>query len=78
MIALGVIDYEPAIGILSRFAIKHGQENSYVKSLSVMAMFIIAYKAVVSKLARTTFLATVPKLSLDVASELAIVFLASI
>ena len=77
MIALGVIDYEPAIGILSRFAIKHGQENSYVKSLSVMAMCIIAYKAVVSKLARTTFLATVPKLSLDVASELAIVFLAN-
>ena len=77
MIALGVIDYEPAIGILSRFAIKHGQENSYGKGLSAMAMFTIAYKAVASKLARTTFLATVPKLSFDVASKSAILFLAN-
>ncbi len=75
MIVLGVIDYEPTIGILSRFAIKHGQENSYGKDLSAMAMFTIAYKAVASKLAKTTFLAAVPKLSFDVASELAIVFL---
>ena len=74
---LAMIDYEPTIGILSRFAIKHGQENSYGKDLSAMAMFTTAYKAVASKLARTTFLATVPKLSLDVASKLAILFLAN-
>ena len=34
---LAMIDYEPTIGILSRFAIKHGQGNSYGKELSAIA-----------------------------------------
>ena len=75
---LAMIDYEPTIGILSRFAIKHGQGNSYGKELSAIAMYDIAYKAVSSKLAKTTFLATVPKLSSDVISILAIGLLANI
>ena len=72
--ALAAIDYEPSIGMLSRFAIQP-RENERLRAL---AMFAIAVKAVNSKLARTTFLATLPKLSLDVTSYLAVAFLANI
>lgn len=75
LIALGGIDYEPTIGVLGRFAIQPRQNEFSWHRLRATAMLAIASKAAASKLARTTFLASVPNLSLDVVSTLATLFL---
>jgi len=65
------IDYEPAISAISRFATAHVGSNNVRKLLQSYAMVILALKSFSSKLAKATFLASVPKIQSEVASYVA-------
>jgi hypothetical protein len=64
------IDYEPAIGAIARFATDHSYRDAWWE-MQAFAMYLLAQNASSSKLAKTTFLASVPKLWSAAAIELA-------
>jgi len=64
--ALSTIDYEPAIGAIARFATDHRSSSAWWAS-QAFAMFLLALKALSSKLAKVAFLSSVPHMRPEVA-----------
>src|SRR5262249_50334050 len=60
--ALSRIDYEPAISAIARLATDHGRSGILWWRSQGWAMGVLAVKAFSSKLAKVTFLASVPKI----------------
>ena len=62
LVALISIDYEPAIGAIARFATGGNRSDALWEEIQLIAFYVLARKALSSKLAKATFLASIPKI----------------